>query len=309
MLWYIAPTVVCLLIKIIVLCLSINNKKVSRAFIGMICVITAHNLIEVLAFLQYVLINDASVMLLFKMYYVALLIMLASICYYILSAIEIQILKKVSILIFVLAFLIAILIIFSEHIVVDYREIGYSITAIKGNYYWVFQMYTLFTLATIMITMVSGCFFSRKPKSRVLSLYGLLSVIPIVVVGILVILFMEMGYKINAMGVLPVATAFFVLVTLKVELQHEITDIRLFIPYSLERKTLNEIQKIVAQFSMDEKDYKQMLTEIEKVCVLYKHKKMGENISKTAESLNIPRTTLYSMFRRLGICNPDRHKD
>ena len=58
---------------------------------------------------------------------------------------------------------------------------------------------------------------------------------------------------------------------------------------------------IFSRYAQDEVNYRDGMAEIEKLLVLHKHSKSEGNVSQTAASMDIPRSSLYSIFRRLEI--------
>ncbi|NKB78130.1 MAG: hypothetical protein GKR96_14135 [Gammaproteobacteria bacterium] len=110
-----------------------------------------------------------------------------------------------------------------------------------------------------------------------------------------------MGKHVNAMIVLPLATTAFILISLKGKSTHQLTDLRRYLPFSLEKKASKEIKKVINLYAQEEHPHASSMTEIERILVQYKHAKSGNNPSKTAKSMDIPRATLYSKFRKLNI--------
>ena len=124
-------------------------------------------------------------------------------------------------------------------------------------------------------------------------------------VGITLVVLMGFGIKVSGAAILPVTTTLFLLITLKGEPKHGLTDIRRHIPLSLERRKSGQIMDIFSSYAKDELSYRDSLTEIEKLLVTYKHDKNNGNVSTTASTMNIPRSSLYSIFRRLDIVHKD----
>jgi beta-lactamase superfamily II metal-dependent hydrolase len=137
----------------------------------------------------------------------------------------------------------------------------------------------------------------------------LLAVLPLLVVAISVVVLMSMGIKINAAGIVPVLTTLFLLITIRGEANHKLTDVRRHIPFSLERKTSAQIMDIFSRYAQDEVNYRDGMAEIEKLLVTHKHSKNKGNVSVTAASMDIPRSSLYSIFRRLDINVKEQEKD
>ena len=109
------------------------------------------------------------------------------------------------------------------------------------------------------------------------------------------------GVKINALIILPITTTIFVIFTLKTEAKHKLTDIRRHIPFSVERKASTMLQEIIGKYAREEISHPEFLEEVERLSIKYKYQKSGRTILQTARAMKIPRSTLYSKARRLGI--------
>lgn len=306
MIWYIIPTIICLCIKLSILWFCRNGNHKSKVFIPLVSIIAALNLIEILGFSQFV--KNSSPEFLLRMYYVGFVGVQAYICFYAVELSRIKQLRSLSRVIAILAISIVLMAIFSNHIVSGYKEISYSITAIKGDYYWVFQVFTLSSLLCSMCIFVIGYFFAANMQTKARCVYGLMSVLSIVLVMVAVIILQILGFKMNAMGILPVATTVFVLITLKTESNHNLTDILRFVPFSAERRITAAMFNQATDYVAKQQDFTKAMDEFGKTLIEYEFEKTGGNVSETARALKIPRSTLNSMMRRYGVGITEKEK-
>ena len=112
---------------------------------------------------------------------------------------------------------------------------------------------------------------------------------------------MALNLNINATVFVPIMISVFLYITVKSEAQHKLTDLRRFMPFSPERKTSQDIMELFSSYARDETTYRESVNEIEKLLVMHKYNKNEKNASATAETMGMPRSSLYSIFNRLGI--------
>lgn len=301
---YILPALIALAIKLVVLIISRRNIGHSSVFFTMVLVFACHNVAEVLGFLEYF--QGKQVDQLIRWYYVMSVCGLVAILSY---SNEVSKLYKKSktfdLTISALAIAGISLIMFTDTIVMGSEAIGYTVTAIRGEFYWVFQLFSITAYSVIIWCLVSGYRHAADHTTEIQCGFTLLALAPLIFIAVGVIGLMSIGIKINAAFVMPIGTTLFLLITLKSEATHRLTDIRRHIPFSLERKTANQIMGIFSRYAQDEVSYREGMNQIEKLLVTHKHDKHGGNVSSTAASMDMPRSSLYSIFRRLEIAGKD----
>lgn len=303
---YMLPALLALLIKLVIVFYAFGGQKHSKVFAVMVSIFAIHNICEVLVLLEGGGIITSSYILL--SYYVTSIWALLAMLVYVSEVSRIQIPWFKGIALCATGLLTA-MILFSQGIIGGERSLGYTVTAVRGPFYWVFQAFSLTAFVSAVLLLIKGTKYSEQKGSRVAedhmveiqSSYTLLALSPIVIVGLAIMILMNIGVQINAVMVFPVATTLFLLVTLKSEAEHKLTDLRRFLPWSKERRTSREIMEIFSSYSRDDANYRDAVGEIEKLLVLHKYQKSGGNASKTAQQMGMPRSSLYSIFNRLSI--------
>jgi len=178
---------------------------------------------------------------------------------------------------------------------------GYVVTAVRGDLYNVFQVMALLLTAQIVYLLYKGYKNADSHTSQIRCAYSAIALTPLVLAVLLVILLMNLGFHINAVVFFPVATTLFLVITLASEEKHRLTDIRRFIPFSDERRTSNQIMDIFSSYAQDQANYRDSITQIEKLLVEHKYEKNNRNATYAAERMGMPRSSLYSLFNRLGV--------
>ena len=297
---FMIPAILALSIKVAVLFLSKKSNATSLLFITMVLVFAVHNFAEVLGFMEYFRGERYTMML--RWYYVMSICGLAAMLFY--SKDVSQVLTNsapFNVVVTVVTVLLCCLLMFTDSIVAGSTSIGYIMTAVKGEYYWVFQVTALLSYVLIVWMLQKGYRNSESHTIEIQCGYTLFALAPLMFVAIAVLGLMSFGWHINGAGIFPLMTTLFLLITLKSESKHGITDVRRHVPFSLERKSSREIMNIFSAYAKDEKNYRDSMAELEKLMVLHKHEKHNGNVSSTAVSMDIPRSSLYSIFRRLEI--------
>lgn len=298
---YILPALVALVAKLVILFYAQRSPGQSRMFFSLVLILACHNLCEVLIFLEF---SSGERYEILSAYYVATI---WALCFLLIYANEVSratILKFKTPLI-ATSVVITLFLVFSNAIIDGGRSIGYVMTAIKGPFYWVFQVFALVMLISTFVLLSAGYKRAKNHLIEIQTLNVLIALAPVMIVCFAIIALMNMGFDINATAVLPLATTLFLLMTLKNEAEHRLTDVRRFLPFSIERKTSNEIMDIYTQYARDQISYRDSVNQIERLLVLHKYSKSDGNASETAELMGVPRSSLYSIFNRLRIDTKD----
>lgn len=299
---YFVPALASLLFKLFVLLTALRGGKVSTLFISLIVAFACHNAIELGGYIQFL--SGQSVEVFFRPYYVATIYMLM---YMLLHGLAISRLENIYTTtgLVLIASTLSALVLFTDIIVAGQSSIGYSVTAIKGQYYWLFALYLLISLFASLAVLLYryGSAASQLESTR--CLYSVFALSPVMFVFLLGIVLKITDAGINIAGILPVATAIFLAIVLKGESKHQLSDVRRFLPFSPERAISNNVMTLVDEYvhSDNQTDaYKKLHIAIEKEIILYTLNKCNNNVTQTTEMMGLKnRSTLYSMMTRLGI--------
>jgi len=296
------PALLSFLLKIYILILNLTRDKISIVFLSLIIIFALHNGIELFGYLSLFNSGDASAF--FRPYYVITIYLISYLLLHSLSVTGYEN-KAVTSLLLLIATFLSSLVIFSDTIVMGYTSIGYSITATEGKYYSflsAFILINLFTTVTVLIHRYRNAPTSLDAKPCLYSLYALA---PIILAFSLTVIFKMAQIEFNAAGVVPIATTVFLVIVLKTEGQHKLSDIRKFLPLSLEKQTANNFMSTLDYYiaHQNEKDiFKTIHADIEKQIICYSLEKCSYNVSKTTKMMGLKnRSTLYSMMNRLNI--------
>ena len=189
------------------------------------------------------------------------------------------------------------LILATDLVIKGAMSIGYSITAIKGEFFFVFFVYSSLCFLFIVKTLLAGSYAAESAVAKNRCVWTLVALAPLMIVATVVVIAMYLGFKINGSGLIPFATSVFLLITLKTEYSHGLTDIRRFLPFSPEYTATRQLLAIFSKYTMDEISFKELKSDIGRVAVQYKYSKQG-TVSATARSMKMNRTTLTGLLKK-----------
>lgn len=270
-----------------------------KIFLGLVLMFSLHNLCELLIYLGPLQANTSDMLL--RAYYVLCSMVVTWMCLY---SIHVAAFKSdlASRIVLSTGVVVSLIFLFTDMVVVGATVLGAGVTALKGPYYFVFQV-TMITGFVFVITSLALSW--RNSDSHLVKTrcsLVLLALMPIMVAATAVILLMQFDVKVNAAGLIPIATTIFLVVILRMERSHKLTDMRMLIPGSEESKVLGELMAAFSNYSIYGENHKETLNEIERALVIYKHTAMANmKTSEIAKEMGMPRPTLYSIYNRLGL--------
>ena len=198
--------------------------------------------------------------------------------------------------------IVSLIFLFTDMVVVGAERLGPGLTALKGPYYFVFQVAMITGFVFVITSLALSWRNSDNHLVKTRCSLVLLALMPIMVAATAVILLMQFDVKVNAAGLIPISTTIFLVIILKMERSHRLTHMRMLIPGSDEDKALGELMTAFSNYSIYGENYKETLNEIERTLVIYKHTAMANRkTSEIAKEMGMPRPTLYSIYNRLGL--------
>ena len=296
------PALISLLLKLYILIINFKLDKISIVFLSLIIIFALHNGIELFGYLS--VFNNGDAGSFFRPYYVITLYLLSYLLLYGLT-VSGYINRVITTSLLSLTTLLAGLVLFSDQIIIGYESIGYSVTAIEGKYYPVLSAFVLVNLSLTFGVL----FYKYKNADSLLQsqrcLHSIYALTPIIFAFTLTVICKSLGIKFNAAVIVPIATTLFLIILLSNESRHKLSDIRKFLPLSLERQTSKNFMSILDHYithGNEQDKFKTVQSRIEKEIIIYSLKKCDYNISKTTQLMGLRgRSTLYSMMKRLDI--------
>jgi len=301
---YVLPSLIGLMFKLFILAYAAKDKKFSASLLFLIMVFACHNLIEFVGYIQFL--DEQTVSVLFRTYYVATVIMLASLpihAIFITQSMNHH--RGMALVVGSVAAALVTAILFTDLIIAGNFSIGYSLTAVEGPHFLLFALFLAATLISSVAILTRGYLKAQEQLDSTRSVYSLAAIMPVVLVLGIGIVFKIVGVNVNFAGALPIATTFFVFLILKTESKHQLMDVRRFIPFSRERQASLEILRLMDKYSQSSSEidsYQELRNGIEREAIRYTLEKCDHNITRAAKMMGLQnRSTLYSMLKRLEI--------
>lgn len=143
--------------------------------------------------------------------------------------------------------------IFTGHYTAGYTSIGYAITRVPGEFYWVLQTVTVVAYLFPSLVLSYGWY---RGDERCKSLLNFSLPMVLVVCGSVVL--MNLGYAINASVFFSSATTIFALSIFYTESHSTRTKLRLFLPGSFEQRTAIQLIRDMLVFPLPLREAKQL---------------------------------------------------
>ena len=296
------PAVIGFFIKLYLVLKSKDSLKINN-FTSLICVCTMHSLCEIVTFSSYLAGGDAE--LLFRAYYVLSCWWL---CFALIYTLEVSKLSRVYkyIALFVCSAISALLII-TDSVISGYISDGYTITADKGNMYYLFQVFALGCIFISSGILIKNVFFKTEDVFIQIKSFYLLAAFSCVFVTVVsIILLMSLGIQFNGLASIPIATTLFAIFVVLTESRHELVDLYRFMPWSIQSQASRQVKRITylllageITISEAEERFTKLLIETQ-----IKQNKLNcgdAKITKIAKILGVGRSTLYAKIERLNI--------
>ena len=298
------PALISLLLKLFILWTATKGGRVSIIFLSLIAIFALHNAVELFA-LSYMLFYQSShIEQILRPFYIITVFAIMYITLHALTVSEI-INKTMTVCLITIATVISSLILLSDLIIAGHYSIGYSISAVKGDYYWLFAAMAILGISTSVSVLAYGYRNAETQIKSTRCLYSIYALIPIFLVGLTTVMCKLLNIPFNATAIMPIASTLFLFIVIKTESKHKLSEIKRLLPMSLERKTADNFLNMLDEYvqnSNKEDVYKNLQSSIEREIICYSLEKSNNNITHTANMMGLKnRSTLYSMLNRHGI--------
>lgn len=300
------PAFISLIFNLVILAHLFRGGRVSKLFLWLIIIFACHNAIEFIGFINGVSTEAGhqSIELMFRLYYGATIFVILAMFLHATSVSKTNS-NLVTIIFSLSAFLISFCLLFTDLIVSGYYSIGYSVSAEKGPLFQLFSFYVFVALFGGAYVTFKGYRTAASQIESVRCFLSLMALAPMTLVCVMSMLFKILDLPVNATGLIPIATTLFLIIVLKTESKHRLSDLRRVMPLSLERQTTARMMDLLDEYiqNQNQKDvYKDLQAGIEKEIINYSLEKCDNNVTATSKMMGLKnRSTLYSMMNRLGI--------
>lgn len=299
---YMLPAALALAFKLGLLVIGQSSKRVDRKWVAFAAILAVHNASELMVLRQFA--GSLSAEWIVESYYICSIAVITYGIYYVMeTSMRTQriVLASASILGLLLAGLIAL----TDHVIAGHIDLAYSLTALKGPLYLLFTAYALTFVSAIGAMLVYNYKTATLPMLEVGHGLTAIAITPLVLGTMIIVSLMMMGIHINATVITPIFSSLFLWITFKgKDANGVIYDPRNNIPQSVEAKNNKMVEKILAQYKLENLPHNQAMASLERELIQYKLKKNHDVVAATARSMGIPRSTLISKIRTLVVSRP-----
>lgn len=293
------PALIALLTKLWIYSIAVKAKKTPKAFLWLLLFFGVHNLSEFLVISK--LLNETVSEGLLRSYYVAALFSIAYICIFVMSVAYREVSYRFSFVVLSIAFIMSSVTFLTDWIVAGAVSVGYTVTAIQGEYYDMFLMVVLLGFVWTIYTLLKRYFTTLDLRIQLKCFYTAFSLSPLILMAVIVMVMMQMGYEYTGAILLPFTSTCFLLLIIATEKNSDLIRIRHRLPFSKHRTVEKKILGLYRSFIDQDLGFVDAKTEIEKALIQSALDRSDNNVSLAAHELGIKRSTLYSIFRRLDM--------
>lgn len=292
------PAAIALVIKLWLLNSARLKPWVGHRWTGFVAVFAVHNISELLVFNQFA--NGLPGDFLVRCYHACVTLVLIYGFIYIMNEHKFHWQKRVAEFVGVLGACLIAIIFFSDFVVAGYTSLSYSLTAVKGDGYLIFQLFSMVCTSLIVGTLVFNFRKAEEQKDEIDYFYTLMALLPLAIATVTITGLMMLGFSLNGLIFIPIASTLFLLITLKGKNSVLLgRDLRSLLPFSLERRLRVALCLAETQYVAENISHQEAMVMIEKALMEYKQDKHKGNVSKAAESMGLVRSTFYSKMNRL----------
>ena len=300
--WYMLPAAVAFIVKLWFLFAlkSQTRTLIGRRWFGFVAIFCMHNLAELLLYSSAIQDGLATEFLL-RCYYACTSLIVIYCFVYVMNEKQFYWQKVLFFIISTFCALVLSLLFFTNLIISGYLEWSYTFTAIKGSYYFVFQVFAVLGMLGMSGALIYNFMKSQSEKERAHYCYALIGLTPLVMACFGVISLMLLGYKVNAAMLLPIASTIFLMITLKGKMSDPAESAFLsFVPFTLEYQLRKQVKLAQLNYINKSNSHQETMMTIEKALLEYQRDKHDGSVAKASKTIGIMRSTFYSKMNRLN---------
>ncbi|OMH30315.1 helix-turn-helix domain-containing protein [Motiliproteus sp. MSK22-1] len=185
----------------------------------------------------------------------------------------------------------------SDALIAGAQSIGYSITRVPGEYYWIVQAYVITGLLLSLTLLTIGTIKQSQHFLRRRCLVVLLGFLPTILAFISVVVLMQLGYKVNATVLVSLTITFFLVVLILTESKSAQFNLLRWVPFTQERIQFKNSYALILE-ALGHTHYqepiklKEKLQQIEEQIIKLAVQSTDGNQARAAAQLGISKSTL-----------------
>lgn len=288
--FYILPSISAIAIKLIMVWYGRDMIRKANFWLwAFLAGLFAQNSVELLTFMFPYTGEGSTSMHLLQWYYLSSLV--SSTAFLALSLHLASLLNRKMAYTVVGLFCLGALVVMLPHVALQgVQSIGYSITRIPGDYYWVLQIILVGAVVGGTLVLVWTTYSGKAWVARRRSLALLVGASPIIVASLLVMALMQAGFSINATIIVSLSVNVLLGVLIYTEYEHGLFKFLSFVPSTRENKLARSATR--AAWEVHTGSLNNAVNAFEQAIIVDALEKSNGNKTMAADLLGISRTTL-----------------
>lgn len=260
------------------------------------CCALFQSFIEIIGYFFTNQFSEQSLLYALKTYYISLIVFTVTQPFIVYLMIGRQLNTYVAVLSIVTMNIIFALILFSDSIIAGVEVLDYTITRIQGEYYWVFQVGPFVAISFTIYTLISKIITAETYYLKIRCINMLMAFAPLAIFLPILIVLMQLGYQINAIGFLPLFMSLYLVIIALNLTSQQVPDFSFLIPGSPKQKLLYKIFKKVCRLESEDQPINPEA--YQRLLVKYAVEVSKGNQREAAKLLNTSPSTVSRMMRR-----------
>ncbi len=241
-----------------------------------------------------------------RLFYAVTFIVFACVISYAFAACEIEIgdfTSRVELAIWLVAFCGAILSLVSDEIISGAKPLSFSVTAIRGKSYWLFQLHVFFILIVTMALVALAFIKAESSVGRKRSMFVLIAYAPFAICTAILMIALRYGSEINMPMIFPFFSTMTIVVIVYGEYVHSVklndSDKKISVYTQEHISSANDkLITIFNNYKLGEVSFTQASEQIDYLLLSYMYDKHNGNMMRTAQAMGLGRSTLYKKVQK-----------
>ncbi len=200
--------------------------------------------------------------------------------------------------VWIVSLCIAILSIFSDELIVGYKPLAFTVTAIRGDSFWIHQTNGIMAMMTAC-TLLFREWVSLQDKVRKKHcLFIFIAYLSIVMCTLIVTMIMRYGYEISFAITLPFSTTLLLCLIVFGNFKYGWINIEKITSKQSDLSEHDQWNDIFTNYTKGKYSFNEASEKIDLLLLMHAYNKHNGNMMKTAEAMGLGRSTLYKKVQK-----------
>jgi len=245
--------------------------------------------------------NTLSIEIFVRLFYAASAVSVACFLNY---AIEICVIKpghfarQIENGVWLVSLCIAILSVFSDELIVGYKPLSFTVTAVRGESFWAHQTNGVMAMITACALLYREWSSLQDMAKRKHCLFIFIAYLSIAVCTLTVTMIMRYGYELSFAITYPFSTTLSLCLIVYGNFKYGWISITRIAPEQLEISEHDQLTNIFTSYTEGKYSFNETSEKIDLLLLIHAYNKHDGNMMKTAEAMGLGRSTLYKKVQK-----------